>query len=445
MDDTSHVAMNISAPFSPLLRRLFFLFVVIQAGLAIQQIITSFAPPRLYRKDFMADYLPARAILNGVMPYLPLTELAARISPETPYNWIQHPTPHPPFLIVLFTPLGLLQYERAVQIWFVLELLGLLGVVLFLLRWWGGQPQFKFVIGLLFVALSWTPVFHELWFGQLNIGLLLFLLGSWWAWRTEREVLGGVLWGLVIALKLIFWPGVVLLLLRRRWRTAVTACGLVLAANFLAAAILGVAPIKHYYLQVGPQVATIYRTDDYNYSTWTFGSRLFRGSGVEFSVPPLWPSEALARGCDWMFPLLVLSGGLFIARRARQTDTALGIIIGISILVSPTAWVYNLVLAILPILILLRRLKRLQYPRKLCYLTILLLLTPVLGSVVYRSLGLLTETTTSERLRALPFAVSVFTLAPAVCLIGLMALLWKLDDVPDTELYFDSVGKKVNE
>jgi Glycosyltransferase family 87 len=436
--------MNTCAPFSPRLQRLFLLLVVIQAALAVQQLAASFSPPRLYRKDFMADYLPARAILNQVSPYLPLPALAARVWPETPYQWIQHPTPHPPFLVVLFTPLGLLQYERAVQVWFVLQLSGLLGVIVFLVRGWGSDPRFKLLLGLLLMALSWTPIFHELWFGQLNIGLLLLLLGAWWAWRTEREILGGALWGLVIALKLIVWPGILLLLLRRQWRSAVAACGMVLAANLLATAVMGVAPIQHYYLQVGPQVAAIYRTDDYNYSTWTFGSRLFRGSGTEYRVPPLWRSDALATSCDWGFPLLMLCGGILTAWRTRQMDTALGLITGISILVSPTAWVYNLVLAILPIFIILRRLKHLQYPRKLCYLTILLLLTPVLGSVAYRSLGLLTEVVTAEGMHTLPFAVSLLTLAPAVSLIGLLVLLWTLDNVMVTESSVDSVGEQVD-
>ncbi len=418
--------------FSPSFKILFLLLVIVQAMLGGKLIAQSFSPPQLYAKDFIADYLPAQAVLNGVNPYLPLHELAARWMGDAQHKWLTHPTPHPPILILLMSPLGFLRYERAVQVWFTLELLGLGAIILILLRWWGSPVTIKLMLGLFIIALSWTPIFQELWFGQLNIGLLLLLLGAWLALRKGHEVRGGALLGAVIALKLFAWPFVFFLLLRRQWRSATVACGTLVGANLIAMGVLGVACIKDYYFKVGPLVASIYRADEFNYSSWTMGYRLFRGSGVQYHMPPLWNSALLATICDWALPLAILGCGLVLALRVAHFDTAFGLVLGVSILGSPTAWMYNLVLATIPIVIILRRLQTLHYPRKMCYLTALALLTPVLGIILFRSLALLYETATPTAIPALPWAVGLFTLAPAVGLAGLLWILWKLDGVADS-------------
>lgn len=418
-----------SLKFSPSFKRLLLFIVGLYFMVGVWQVTASFSPDKLYTKDIIQEYLMAKAILNGVNPYLPLTELSKIWMSYANYNWMDHPTPHPPALALLCLPLGYFSYEVAVLIWLGLELIGVLVTIWLFLRWWGSRIKATNVSVLFMLAIGWLPVIHELWFGQLNIGLLLLLIGVWFALRTKRDFLGGMLLGTVIALKLIAWPVLIFLTLRRRWRSVAAACLVASVANLLAIAILGGEIIKTYYFKVGPLVASIYRTYDYNYSVWTLGSRFFRGSGAHYRIPPLWHSEALASLCDLIAPIIVLLFVLALAWKAVNFDTSFGLLIGVSILVSPTAWTYNLVLAAIPIAIILRRLKVLEYPKKICYLLMFMLLMPTLGGGLYNALVLIFARLTPNNIPTLPFFTGIITLTPAAALSGILWVLWSLDAV----------------
>ncbi len=56
----------------------------------------SLVAPHVYRKDFLQEYLLARAIAEGVDPYLPIPMLADRFLGQLPVPLFPHPTPHPP-------------------------------------------------------------------------------------------------------------------------------------------------------------------------------------------------------------------------------------------------------------------------------------------------------------------------------------------------------------
>jgi hypothetical protein len=68
-------------------------------------------PPDVYSKDFLQEYLMARALLLGVNPYLPLSELAARFLGPLPVIVFPHPLAAPPPAAMLSIPLGLLGYK----------------------------------------------------------------------------------------------------------------------------------------------------------------------------------------------------------------------------------------------------------------------------------------------------------------------------------------------
>ena len=92
------------------------------------------APPNVYRKDFVQEYVLARAIRAGVNPYLPVDELAEIFVAPASGLVPTYPTPHPPPVAVFSLPLSLLAYEQAAVLWFVLEIACLLLAVYLLLR-----------------------------------------------------------------------------------------------------------------------------------------------------------------------------------------------------------------------------------------------------------------------------------------------------------------------
>ena len=69
---------SLKLTLSPGFKRLLLLLAALNGLVGIKRIIESFLAPDIYRKDFVSGYLMAKAMLNGVNPYLPLPELADR-------------------------------------------------------------------------------------------------------------------------------------------------------------------------------------------------------------------------------------------------------------------------------------------------------------------------------------------------------------------------------
>jgi len=360
----------------------------------IQWLSLSFTDSKLCSRDFISVYLLAKSVLAGITPYLPLRELAAHWPGVAECNTFIHPSPHPPTLAVFFAPVGLLGYKSAVFLWLGLQLACLTTAVCLLLKWWGNAlaPWQKLVAGVGF--LSAGPVIYELRAGQLNSLLLILLLLSWFSLRKEKDVIGGALLGAIVSLKLLIWPVIIYLLLRRRW-TALAAAGVVITVTHIIAAFaIGASSVVHYYLKAGPQVAQFYRTDPQNISVWTLGWRLFGQSGglsPDQTFPPsLWVDLA-----TYAVPAALTAIVLAVSLRAKLFDTAFAELVCVSLLVNPVAWYHYLVIAFIPVAIAARRLQQLDLPTGLTLSSGALFLIQTRGAVL--------------------------------SLLGLIWLLWKLD------------------
>jgi len=399
----------------------------------------SLLPPLTYRKDFIQEYLLARAILEGVDPYTPLPELASQFMGPLPHAILPHPTPHPPPVAIISLPLGLLTYEQAAVAWFLFEIGCLIASVYLLLRWLGRRPRLAFTLFIALLVLGWNPVWEELATGQLMILLLALLLGSWHAFRSGNAIRGGILLGCVVALKLVAWPIVIFLALRRDWRAVGAAIGTAIAANLAAVLLMGFDRVVYYYLHVGASISSLYRAYELNFSMWTIGWRVFEGTGAEVlygvEAPPLVSAPALAGCVALVMPLILLSVGLLMAMRARSFDASFGILVCASILVNPITWMHYLVLASIPIVIAGRYLFDLHFPKKESYIAISIGLLLFLSHRQLRPFELLLagQELAVDKFSTVPFAVSLLTLIPTVAVLGLLWLVWHLERIRSTE------------
>src|SRR5262249_2347242 len=184
-----------SVKFSPGFKRILQIIGVFYSAVCIKQIIGSFTQSEIYKKDFIQEYLMARATMNGINPYLPLPDLAALLMNYPGYWWLAHPTPHPPIVGALSLPLGFLTYENAAIVWLIFEVACLFSSLLLFLRWWEASLKPARIAILFGFAVGWSPVVASLWVGQLNCCLLLLLLSAWLALRAGKDALGGGLLG----------------------------------------------------------------------------------------------------------------------------------------------------------------------------------------------------------------------------------------------------------
>lgn len=412
------------------LKLLFLLVATLNGLISFLKIKLSSSIPDIYAKDFLQEYLMAKAILNGDNPYRPVRELAQIwLSDATSHNAITHPSLHPPLAGLLTLPLGLLSYEQASLVWFAFELVCMLIALILIFSGFGKPIKPLVVFVFLFIAVGFGPVEDELWYGQLNALMLLLMVGSWLALRAGKESMGGVLLGGVIAIKWMAWPLVLFLMLRRQWKSVIMMVIVVGATNFLAVLVLGFGVVKGYYLNIGASAVYI-RTFEFNLSASAFGLHLFTELGWYLKLTPLWNSPTLASVSSHLITITVLCIGLVMALRASSFDTAFGLLTGVSILVSPVAWSHYLLLAALPFAILVNRLSELKFPRSFTVRLFIIMCPLLFTSRMYGGLlHIIFSRETPESLPTVPFIPGLLLMLPTASLIGLLWLLWRLSNI----------------
>jgi len=418
------------------LKRMLVIAIGILGLLSLAISTQSLLPHNSIRKDFVQEYLLAKAVLTGIDPYTPLPELADRLIGPLPNLIFQHPSPHPPPVILLSLPLGWLTYQQAAIVWFAFELSCILVSVYLLLQWSGMRANLMLVLICTLFALAWSPFRQELTVGQLMTLNLALLIGSWQMLRAGKEIRGGILLGCAIAFKLIAWPLVILLVLRKKWR-AIGATGAVLvSANGLIALFIGLQTVADYYVKVGPLVSTLYRSYCGNFSLWSIGWRVFAGTGTPVltavNAPPLVEAPNLACYSAVILPVILLTVGVFLAMRTSTFDASFGIMTCVTLLIAPITWSHYLILALIPMTIVLRRLFALELPRKETNLAILLGLIFCIPQTFLNDVMLMfaDRNLVDAGGPTVPFAVTIISLIPAAAILGLMFLLRRVDQIP---------------
>src|SRR5262245_46946224 len=109
--------------FSPTFLRVLAVIAIVAACVGVKKIaIDSYEDDELYRKDFVQEYLFAKAVVDGEYLYPNVPVLMAKYF-EKPHEvpW-EHPIPHTPVAAVFSVPIGFFSYIVAVTLWLLLEL-----------------------------------------------------------------------------------------------------------------------------------------------------------------------------------------------------------------------------------------------------------------------------------------------------------------------------------
>lgn len=386
----------------------------------IREARESFSNPQIYWKDTNQLFLMGEAIRHGMSPYLPLSDLAKQWLPLwEPYPY---PSPYPPFVAVASRGFAEIGYRTTVWVNFSIEVLSFALLCAVVMNWWGVRwlRWGTLLVGAMLFTCS--PFTEDIRCGQVMAMLAAVLALAWLALRSGRDVTAGVLLGFFISVKLIAWPIVAFLLLRRRWGAVVAAGSVVFGANMLALAVLGFPVMLDYYSRVGGEVASLWRGYESNLSAWCWGDRVFRGCGWGFRVQPLVEAPLAAKVATWVFPLGILAGGMALALRARALDTAIGLLCVVSVLLSPVAWSFYVLLAVVPVAVLLKRMSLSRAPAEAWGLAAAFLVLAVapqsFSQQIARAFG---------DPRTVSFAAGLLLQLPNLGLLGLAWMLWRTD------------------
>ncbi len=398
------------------------------------QPVASLQRPVLYgMKDFLQDYDLARAIIQHMDPYLPISALAQRVLGVTLSPPLLLPTPHPPTLGLLLLPITVLDYPAAAALWLVFETACLVISIYLLGRNVGVRLGILATLVIATIAVAWFPVSHELVLGQLTLPILLLLVAAERLLQSGRRTVGGALIGLSILLKPIAWPVLLIFVVRRSWRPLAGALPTILAGAAAAVAAIGFGGVFAYATQVLPSVARAYHAADRNISLWTVGWRVFEGMGSpvmpEMSAPPLIQSPVAASVVSAGLPVVILVAAL-VAIRKRSEATSFGLMLCVAVLISPISWIQDLILVLIPVVGVGAWLLRHNLPSRQTNFALLVAVMLVLGDDWTRLAFLVGEITAFNSTGLIPFAPALLNLGPAVAVGALASLLIVLPDAP---------------
>jgi hypothetical protein len=380
----------------------------------------------LYTKDFIQEYLLARAIANRVDPYQSIQTLADRYLGALPVPVFDHPTPHPPTAGLLTMPLAALSYQTAAAVWLVFEL-ACLGVSVALLASmtaprlpaWGKAA-------ITIMALAWYPVFWDLGLGQVMLPILALLVGARLALLNGRAALAGALIGMAVLFKPVPWPLLLVLAWHRAWRALGAAVAVIVVGYTVVALLVGPTVLVNYATAVLPAVSEMYRASPANQSAWSLAWRLFHGMDVvragEAAVEPLVVFPA-AQSLSGLAPLLLALGVATVVRPRRDLDGSFALATGASILLAPVAWGHYLVLAAIPMSYVGRRLAGGGLSRPLANAALLVAALLLLPEVSWRRLALVLAGQSPGDPSALTFLPGLLTFGPALAVFMLTGLV----------------------
>lgn len=243
-----------------------------------------------------------------------------------------------PFMAALFIPLSGLPLTLARALWQLASLAAFTWACATTLKMTGRNVPLKTVLA---GALLLAPVWHSFFQGQVNLFLLAFVLAD--MHRVSRGRPAGVGIGVATAIKLTPGIFIVLLLVTRRTKDALTAAGTFAFCTLLAHAI-------------APDASRLYWLHTF-YDT----SRV----GVPYisNQSPLGALTRTLRGTaevgDWYtaVPLIIGTAGIFLAAAwARRGDwlTAVAVTGTTGLLVSPISWAHHWVWIVPALAVLIR-------------------------------------------------------------------------------------------
>jgi alpha-1,2-mannosyltransferase len=204
---------------------------------------------------------------------------------------------------------------------------------------------------LIAALINFPPVESHLFWGQVQLQLLLLLTGCWLCVRRGRDGWAGALLGLAIALKL--YPALLIapLLVQRRWRCIAVALATAAGVFALSFALVGWDQGYYFLTKVLPEVDR--SLSGVSNATTSIGAVLRGATG---SAPLAYWVSLVVRGA------VVVAVMVAATRIMHAPDQALALGMTTLVLAPPVVWEHYFVLLYLPWLELLARVPSRRLP-----------------------------------------------------------------------------------
>jgi hypothetical protein len=277
--------------------------------------------------DFYIYTLGGRAVTRDTRLYL--VQLAA--------HWFTYT----PFAAMLFTPIAAIPIVIARVMWELASVVAFASACMTTLKLAGHRASRTAVAAVVVAGLLLEPMWHSLFLGQINLFLLALILID--VRRVSRGRPAGIGVGIAAAIKLTPAIFIILFLLTRRTRAAVTAAGTFVLCGLIA------------YL-VAPGASRLYWLHVF-YDTKRVGAPYISNQSPYGAVLRIFGGVDHVGAWYLLVPLTIGVAGLMVAAvLARHNDWlgAAAVTGATGLLVSPISWTHHWVW-IMPALVVLAR------------------------------------------------------------------------------------------
>jgi hypothetical protein len=304
----------------------------------------------------VAEHPPGRLYYQAAFPdgRFNVADAASGWHEETLRYGTSDPPPfiYPPFFAVLMRPLGYFSYGVASFVWSALTVL-LTFASVWMIFWVGGRRiSAELAVILLAGLFSCAPFFHELKVGQVaSLLLFLFSFGICLLVRGQ-DWLSAFCFAVATMIKLTPVVVVPLLVIYRKWRWLAAYGCWVLALSAFSIWQAGWAAHEQFWREVFPSLSC--GLDTYgNTSIMAFVQELFLGRIPMNGIPATLPTGAcLVSKVVALGALAIMMLRFYRYRRDENLVLHLGLLLLVSLVISPIAWIHHYVIALFPFLYL---------------------------------------------------------------------------------------------
>ncbi len=303
--------------------------------------------------DFYQEWSSAKNVFNELPVYAPVAVSIDRYlgmeSVAGRNDWDVNV--HPPTSVLLAIPLHRLNYSDAYLVWNCASLLALVVSLWLVIRelhirftWWSLLPLCSLLV-------FFEPFYQQMRHGQLNLILLVLIVGVWVADRRGAATLAGALLAAAAAIKLFPAFLVCYFVLQRKWKTVWASAVAFLLITGFTAWVLGTDTYRTYVTEILPTAGT-WKSAWNNASVAGFWHKLFDPGSHGGSTEPLILSPPLALAGTllcWGLVMALLAPVVWRAADRRQRDIAFGLTTIAMLLISPVTWEHYFLLLMVPL------------------------------------------------------------------------------------------------
>ena len=265
-------------------------------------------------KDLIAEQMVARAVVDGIGPYAPLSELQERYG--GPVDW-EFTSPRTPAAIGLVVPMASIPTATLIQVMTVVHVTAMLAVAILSARMAGRSLK---VTALMFPLLVGSgPGGSMIAHANLSPLIGLAVVWTWWSLRKGDSWVAGLPLGIAASVRL--FPGVLalVLLVGGRRRAGLVALAATVALNLAGLLIPGVT--------FAGSVRALAGTDEFFAHSGSFS---VAGVAVRYGLP-----FSIGRSASLLLPAILV---LWVVIERPRWERGMLLTAPLMLLVNPTSW-----------------------------------------------------------------------------------------------------------